>query len=106
MRVLVVVSTIAVLGAASPLLAQERPVSDPKAFVSASGGFISALGDKTSDFRFETGVRIAPHLMIFGNVGKFGDLHTDLQPQIDAATASLSTDQGLDVSGTATVPAW
>src|SRR5262249_51171890 len=83
MRVLVVVSTIAVLSVASPLLAQERPVSDPKAFVSASGGFVSALGDKTSDVRFEGGVRIAPHLMIFGNVGKFGDLQTDLQPQID-----------------------
>lgn len=106
MRVLVVVSTIAVLSVASPLLAQERPVSDPKAFVSASGGFVSALGDKTSDVRFETGVRIAPHLMIFGNVGKFGNLQTSLQPQIDAATTSLATDQGLDVSGTATVPAW
>lgn len=44
--------------------------------------------------------------LIFGSVGTFGDLHTDLQPQVDATTASLSTDQGLDVSGTATVPAW
>jgi opacity protein-like surface antigen len=89
-----------------PALAQEQPASDPRGFVSASGGFVSALGDKTSDFRFETGVRVAPHLMVFGNVGRFGDLHVDLQPQIDAATSSLAANDSLDVNGTATVPAW
>ena len=107
MRVLVFVrGAIAALSVTMPVLAQEHQASDPKGFVSASGGFVSALGDKTSDFRFEGGARIAPHLMVFGNVGRFGDLQADLQPQIDAATASLAANQGLDVSGTVTVPAW
>ena len=66
---LVFVGAIAALSVTMPVLAQEHQASDPKGFVSASGGFVSALGDKTSDFRFEGGARIAPHLMV-GNVGR------------------------------------
>ncbi|HKE86343.1 MAG TPA: outer membrane beta-barrel protein [Vicinamibacterales bacterium] len=106
MRVLVFFATLGLMGVAMPVLAQEQPASDPRGLVSVSGGFVSALGDKSSDFRFETGVRVAPHLMVYGNIGRFGDLHVDLQPQIDAATASFAANDSLDVSGTATVPAW
>src|SRR5262245_42342002 len=51
MRVVVFFATLGLIGVAMPVLAQEQPASDPKGFVSASGGFVSALGDKTSDFR-------------------------------------------------------
>lgn len=106
MRVLVVTFTLAVVGAASPLLAQERPTSDPRGFITGLGGTTSALGNTTSAMQVEGGVRIAPHLMIFGNLGRFGDLHGDLQPSLDAAVSSLSTNQGLDVTSTGTIPAW
>jgi hypothetical protein len=53
----------------------------------------------------EGGVRIAPHLMVFGNLGHFQDRHGDLQPTLDAAVASLSANHGLDVTGTGSIPA-
>src|SRR5262245_16258363 len=106
MRVLVFIATVAVVGAASPLLAQERLNPDPRGFISGFGGTTSALGNSTGAVQVEGGVRIAPHLMIFGNLGRFHDLHGDLQPTLDAAVASLSANQGLDVTSTGSIPAW
>ena len=106
MRVLVFVATVAIVGIATPLLAQERPISDPRGFITGLGGTTRALGNSSSDLQLEGGVRIAPHLMIFGNIGRFGDLHGDLQPTLDAAVSSLSASQGLDVSSTGSIPAW
>jgi hypothetical protein len=31
---------------------------------------------------------------MFGNVGRFADLHGDLQPALDAAESALSAEQG------------
>ena len=106
MRVLVLIATVAFIGAASPLLAQERLNPDPRGFISGFGGTTKALGNSTGDVQVEGGVRVAPHLMVFGNLGRFQDLHGDLQPTLDAAVASLATDQGLDVASTGTIPAW
>ncbi|HEY7185962.1 MAG TPA: outer membrane beta-barrel protein [Vicinamibacterales bacterium] len=106
MRVLVLFATVAVVGVASPLLAQERLNPDPRGFISGFGGTTSALGNSTGSVQVEGGVRIAPHLMIFGNLGHFQDLHGDLQPTLDAAVASLSANQGLDVTSTGSIPAW
>src|SRR5262245_26633515 len=106
MRVLVLIATVAVVGVASPLLAQERPNSDPRGFITGFGGTTRALGNSTGNVQVEGGVRIAPHLMVFGNLGRFQDLHGDLQPTLDAAVASLSADQGLDGTSTGTIPAW
>jgi opacity protein-like surface antigen len=105
MRVLVLIATVSVVGA-SPLLAQERLNPDPRGFISGFGGTAKALGNSTGNVQVEGGVRIAPHLMIFGNLGHFQDLHGDLQPTLDAAVASLSTNDGLELNSTGTIPAW
>ena len=43
--------------------------------------------------------------MVFGNVGRFGNLQSDLQPTLDATTAALAANQGLSVIGGGTLPA-
>lgn len=93
---------------ASPVLAQNRNEGggeDAMALVVGIGGFARAVGDTTGDGGLEGGVRIAPHLMAFGSLGRFGNLQADLQPTIAATTASLA-DQGLVVFGSGRVPAW
>jgi opacity protein-like surface antigen len=54
---------------------------------------------------FEAGVRVAPHVTAFGNIGRFANLKGDLQPTLDAATTALS-EQGLGVTSGGTLPAW
>jgi len=44
--------------------------------------------------------------MVFGNVGRFGNLQGDLQPTLDATTAALAANQGLSVVGGGSMPAW
>jgi opacity protein-like surface antigen len=54
----------------------------------------------------EGGARIAPHVMLFGNIGRFGNLQADLQPTLDATTSALAANQGIGVTGSGTLPAW
>ena len=106
MKTLMIAATATLLTAA-PLLAQERGAGgeDAKGYVTGLGGFATSVTNTTSDIRFEGGVRVAPHVMIFGNVGRFGDLQGDLQPTLDAATSALAANQGLTVIGSGTLPA-
>jgi opacity protein-like surface antigen len=60
-------------------------------------------GETTGNLIFEGGARVAPHLLAFGNVGRFNDLQPDLTPSISAQTAALAS-QGLDVNGSGTLP--
>ena len=46
------------------------------------GGFAGSITNTTGDIVLEGGVRIAPHVMVFGNVGRFGNLQADLQPTL------------------------
>jgi opacity protein-like surface antigen len=69
MRAVALIAAVAVVGAASPLLAQERLNPDPRGFISGFGGTTRALGSSTRAVQVEGGVRIAPHIMIFGNLG-------------------------------------
>jgi len=50
-------------------------------------------------------VRVAPHLMVFGDVGQFRSLQPDLQPTLASATTSLATTQGLTLNGGGSLPA-
>ncbi len=97
-------AAVAVLMAA-PLFAQEHGVTDAGGYVSGLGGFTTAVGHTTGDVSVEGGVRIAPHVMVFGNVGRFANLQSDLQPTLDAAAASLAANQGLGVVGGGSLPA-
>jgi opacity protein-like surface antigen len=100
-----IVSVAAAMLTAAPLCAQEAGGPDAKGYVTGLGGFASSLGSTTGNIMVEGGVRIAPHLMVFGNLGRFGNLQSDLQPTVDAATASLSAGEGLGVVGGGSLPA-
>ncbi len=99
-------AVVATMLTAAPLFAQEGGGPDAKGFITGLGGFASSLGTTTGNVMVEGGVRIAPHVMIFGNGGRFGNLQADLQPTFDAATAALSANQGLSVIGGGNLPAW
>src|ERR1043166_3426490 len=89
----------------SPAFAQER------AYIEGFGGFAtsgsSATPNLTSgDATFEVGVRVAPHLQVFGDVGRFANLTPgSVEPSIDSAVSSLSSNDGLDVTGSVKMPA-
>ena len=86
----------------SPLLAQTDRV-----YITGVGGFARSTDTTSGDAMAEVGVRIAPHLLAFGDVGRFGNLQpSDVQPSIAATTSQLSSSQGLAVIGTGSVPAW
>ena len=99
-------AVVATVLTAAPLFAQESGGPNAKGFITGLGGFASSLGATTGNVMVEGGVRIAPHVMIFGNGGRFGNLQADLQPTLDAATAALSASQGLSVTGAGSLPAW
>jgi opacity protein-like surface antigen len=108
MRTLMMAATVTVLTAA-PLLAQTHEKSvggeDAPGYVTGLGGFASSVGNTTGDLLLEGGVRIAPHVMVIGNVGRFGNLQSDLQPTLDATTSALAANQGLTVIGGGSIPA-
>jgi len=87
-----------------PALAQEARVPPTKGYMTLFGGTVWA-GDTTGSVIFEGGARVAPHVLAFGNIGRFNDLQTDLTPSLSAETATLSG-EGLGVDGLGTLPAW
>ena len=101
-----IAATVALLTAA-PLLADEKGAGggDASGYVTGLGGFARSIGNTTGDVVVEGGVRIAPHVMVIGNVGRFGNLQADLQPTLDATTSALAANQGLSVIGGGSVPA-
>ena len=107
MKALMIVTALTVL-TASPVFAQEQHGDDPRGYVAALGGFAASLGtsgNTTGDLRFEAGVRVAPRVMVTATLGRFADLHPDLQPTLDSATAALAA-QGIFVTGGGSLPAW
>jgi opacity protein-like surface antigen len=87
---------------AAPLLAQTE-----RGYVAGYGGFAAAAGTTSADALGEARVRIAPHLSVFGDIGRFRNLQpSDVQPAIDTMTASLAATEGVAVVGTGRVPAW
>jgi opacity protein-like surface antigen len=107
MKTTLMIATTATLLTAAPLLAQERGAGgeDARGYVTGLGGFATSVTNTTGDVRAEGGVRVAPHVMIFGNVGRFGNLQGDLQPTLDTTTSALAANQGLDVVGGGSMPA-
>ena len=97
MRVLAFVVAAAAL--AAPASADER------AYASGAVGFAAAPGVTSSDALAEIGVRVAPHLSVFGDVGQFHNLQPSaLTPAVDEATAALAAEQ-INVTATSRVPA-
>src|SRR5262245_38817774 len=99
MRVLVLAAALTM--AAAPAFAQSE-----RAYFSGAAGFTSAPDGTSGDVIGEVGVRVAPNLFVFGNVGQFHNLQpSQLQPTVDATIQNLS-DNGIVVTGTSRVPAW
>ena len=87
--------------AAAPSYAQHADV-----YASLAGGFAVSPDGTSGDILGEVGVRVAPHLSVFGDIGQFHNLQpSQLQPAVDAVTSTLAAG-GLSVTGEARVPAW
>jgi opacity protein-like surface antigen len=77
-----------------------------RGYVAASGGFAVAPDTTSGNALGEVGVRVAPHILVFGDVGQFHNVQPSaVQPAIDATTSFLSQSAGLSVTGTGRVPA-
>lgn len=99
------ISASLVLVAASPLMAQEANGVGSRGYVSGLGGFSASLGNSTGQTVVEGGVRVAPHIMLFGNIGHYANLQGELQPTLDSATSALATSDGLGVNASGRLPA-
>lgn len=101
MRTIGPLALMIALGAA-PALAQS-----PRAYVAGEGGVATSPDATSGDVFGEAGVQIARGLSVFGGVGQFRNLQPSAaQPTVDNATSLLGASLGLDVNGTARVPAW
>jgi opacity protein-like surface antigen len=103
MRVFMFVATVTMF-AAAPLFGQ-TPVE--RGYVTGVGGFATTPDTTSGDVMGEVGVRVSRNLFVFGDLGQFRNLQPSVvQPTVDATTALLAAGQGLNVIGTARVPAW
>jgi opacity protein-like surface antigen len=101
MRVLFIAAALSLLAAAPSLAQTER------GYITGVGGFAASTDATSGNVAFDAGVRIAPHLLVFGNVGQFHNLQpSDVEPAVDSTMATLTASQGLNVIGTGRVPAW
>lgn len=76
------------------------------AYVNGAGGFATTTDGTSEDVLGEAGVRVAPNLFVFGDVGRFHNLQPSaVQPAIDTTVQTLSA-IGVDVTSTSSVPAW
>ena len=91
--------------AAAPAFAQERDIPEARGYVMGLGGFSVSVGKSTGNSLLEGGFRVAPHVMVFGNLGRYADLQGELQPTLDATTNALATNQGLGVTASGKLPA-
>jgi len=77
-----------------------------KAYVNGAGGFSTSAEGTSGDVLGEAGVKVARNLYVFGNVGHFHNLQpSEVAPAVNSAASTLSS-IGVDVTGTARVPAW
>jgi opacity protein-like surface antigen len=101
MRVLIMAAAATVLTAA-PVFAQTE-----RGYITGLGGFAVTEDNTSGNVLGEVGARIAPHVSVFGDVGKFHNLlPSEVQGDVDNTIAALSANQGLNVLGTGRVPAW
>src|SRR5438093_347867 len=101
MRIFISVGVVTMLFA-MPAFAQTE-----RGYIEGSGGFAITPDTTSGAVLGEVGVRVAPHLFAFGDLGQFRNVQpSQFQPSVDSTTALLSSTDGLDVVGKARVPAW
>jgi hypothetical protein len=92
-----ITALVSIVAGASPAFAQSE-----RAYVDAVGGLAMTPGTRSGDVIGEAGVRIAPRLFVFGDIGQFHNLEPSVfQPSVDQTVATLSAAQGLATTGTA-----
>src|SRR5947207_12329338 len=101
MRMFVIAAMVSLMSAA-PLMAQTD-----RGYVTGVGVFATTTDTTSGNVQGEVGVRIAPHLQVFGDLGQFHNLQpADAQAAVDNTMAIVAAGQGLTVLGTPRVPAW
>jgi opacity protein-like surface antigen len=99
MNALLIAAALAL--AAAPSYAQGSSV-----YANVAGGFAVSPDGTSGDVLGEVGVRVAPHLSVFADIGQFHNLQpSQAQPAVDGTDATLAAG-GLSVTGVARVPAW
>src|SRR5262245_5460323 len=97
-----VIATLALL--CLPALSSAQ--AEPRAYISGAGGFATTSDGTSGELLAEAGVRFAPNLFVFGNVGKFNNLApTSFQPDANAIAADFAA-SGVVLDPSTTVPAW
>ena len=75
-------------------------------YVQGAGGFSRSTGVDTGNATGEVGFRVAPNIVVFGNIGRFADMESSaLQSSVDSAVNTLAANDLL-VTGTTRNPAW
>lgn len=99
---IIIISAIGILLTAAPSMAQTE-----RGYVSGTAGFAKDHDGTAGDVLGEAGVRLAPHLLLFGNVGRFHNLQpSEVQPAVDDAVAALASIDPVTLQGESRVPAW
>jgi hypothetical protein len=78
----------------------------PRAYVEGAAGLSTITGATTGQGSGEVGIRVAPRVVLFGNVGRMRDAQsTALQASVNDAIAAMAA---TDLTATSTVrtPAW
>jgi len=96
-----IVAAAALALTAGPSFAQSE-----RGYVNLSGGVAASSDVASGDVLGEVGVKVAPNLFVFGDLGRFHNLQPSLvQPAVDATDAMLAA-TGVGVTGTARMLAW
>jgi opacity protein-like surface antigen len=100
---IVVISAVGALLTAAPSMAQTE-----RGYVTGTAGFATDHDGTSADVLGEGGVRLAPHVLLFGNIGRFHNLQPSaVQPAVDQAVAALTSADGpVGLHGDPRVPAW
>jgi len=93
--------TLAIVVCGSAAYAQE-----PRAYVQGAAGLSSITGTTTGNANGEVGIRVAPRVVLFGNLGRMRDTgSSSMEANLNnTVTALAATD--LTAIGTVRVPAW
>jgi opacity protein-like surface antigen len=105
MKLAILTLSIVLVAAASSFAQGER------GYIDGIGGFAVSAATTSSrvtsgDLALEAGGRIAPSLLVFGDVGRFDNLTPSTsQPQVSNTVTTLSSADAVNVQGTARMPA-
>jgi hypothetical protein len=100
-KVLIFTFTLAAVFLGSAAYAQ-----DTHGYVEGTTGFSTTSQATSGNASGEVGIRVAPAVVLFGNIGRLGDTRSSsLQASVDQAVNGLAASD-LMVTGTSRAPAW